>query len=184
MKKKHIHTHTKKAQREETVAHKVCLTGGISDELPDELLHLYPWLYNGGKLIRVGGGGGSRVSVEGKMKGTPRRNRKGGYTEDFSGYRKYEAKGPVRKAVMQRAGREGGWLEDKMRGDDEREQSQAGKLWRRKCEREKGGGTEELSWQVSHVSPTLANVSTFKKPFQVYNRYLESLTVAHTPLTT
>ena len=55
----HTHTHTlkKKAQHEETVVHQVCLTGGISDELPDELLRLYTWLYNGGKLIRGGRGG-------------------------------------------------------------------------------------------------------------------------------
>lgn len=37
--------------------------------------------------------------------------------------------------MMQRTGREGGWPEDKMRRDDERKQSQPGKLWRRKGER-------------------------------------------------
>lgn len=41
----------------------------------------------------------------------------------------------IRKEMMQRTGREGGWLEDKMRRDDERKQSQPRKLWRRKSER-------------------------------------------------
>lgn len=36
---------------------------------------------------------------------------------------------------MQRTGRKGGWLEDKMRRDDERKQSRPGKLWRRKREK-------------------------------------------------